>query len=359
MQECRSGRIMSEREEFDRTIAYGEHALDALRQNSLPAYPRYYEFWYTYAAGLNGQLNRALNEAIRDNGALSRADIDRLYVELLSPTRLSDEVESIGLQLSKELVDLNTAVRSATDEADVYGSSLGGALRALVNTKDPEAVSRIAKHLSGETSSMQAANRELQEKLADSKRQVDDLRSSLETVRMDSQTDALTGVGNRKMFDQSIATLEQNVQLDAPFSLLMGDVDYFKKFNDTYGHQTGDQVLRLVATAMKSSVKGSDIVARYGGEEFAVLLPNTRLEQAMRVAEHVRLAVMSKELIKRSTGERLGRISISIGCSMWSAGDSSGSMIERADAALYAAKRAGRNQVMSQDASGMMMPMAA
>jgi diguanylate cyclase len=176
---------------------------------------------------------------------------------------------------------------------------------------------------------------------------------------MDSQTDALTGVGNRKMFDQSIATLEQNVQLDAPFSLLMGDVDFFKKFNDAYGHQIGDQVLRLVATAMKASVKGGDIVARYGGEEFAVLLPNTRLDQAMRVAEQIRLAVMSKELVKRSTGERLGRITISFGCSMWSAGDTSGAMIERADAALYAAKRAGRNQVMSQDASGMMMPMAA
>ncbi len=350
---------MSEREEFDRTIAYGELAIDALKQNLLPAYPRYYEFWYTYAAGINGQLNRAMNEAIRDNGALSRADIDRLYVELLSPTRLSDEVETIGLQLSKELGDLNTAVRSASDKADTYGTSLGGALRALVNAKDPETVSRIAKHLSGETARMQATNRELQEKLEDSKRQVDDLRLNLETVRMDSQTDALTGVGNRKLFDHSIIALEQTARPDAPFSLLMGDVDFFKKFNDTYGHQTGDQVLRLVATAMKSSVKGSDIVARYGGEEFAVLLPNTRLEQAMRVAEQIRVAVMSKELVKRSTGERLGRISISIGCSMWSPGDNTGSLIERADAALYAAKRAGRNRVMSQDASGTMIPIAA
>ena len=93
----------------------------------------------------------------------------------------------------------------------------------------------------------------------------------------------------------------------------MTDVDHFKKFNDTFGHLTGDQVLRLVAMSVKQNVKGQDIAARYGGEEFAVVLPNTALRAAITVGDHIRRAVMAKELMKRSTGEHLGRVTISVG----------------------------------------------
>ena len=96
-------------------------------------------------------------------------------------------------------------------------------------------------------------------------------------------------------------------------SLIMTDIDHFKSFNDTWGHLTGDQVLRLVAMSMKQNVKGQDIAARYGGEEFAVVLPNTVLRSALTVADHIRRAVMSKELMKRSTGENLGRVTVSVG----------------------------------------------
>ena len=96
-------------------------------------------------------------------------------------------------------------------------------------------------------------------------------------------------------------------------SLLLTDIDHFKKFNDTFGHLTGDQVLRLVAMSVKQNVKGQDIAARYGGEEFAIVLPNTVLRSAITVADHIRRAVMAKELMKRSTGEHLGRVTISVG----------------------------------------------
>ncbi len=105
-----------------------------------------------------------------------------------------------------------------------------------------------------------------------------------------------------------------------PLSLLMLDIDHFKSFNDKYGHLTGDQVLRLVALSVKQNVKGQDIAARYGGEEFVVALPNTALQSAITVADHIRRAVMTKELMKRSSGERLGRVTISIGVAVLHAG---------------------------------------
>jgi diguanylate cyclase len=133
-----------------------------------------------------------------------------------------------------------------------------------------------------------------------------------------------------------------------PLSLLMLDIDHFKSFNDNYGHLTGDQVRRLVAMSLKQTIKGQDVAARYGGEEFAVVLPATALRQALTVADHIRRAVMSKELKKKSTGEILGRVTISIGVSVLQSGDSPDTLIERADACLYAAKRNGRNRVICE-----------
>lgn len=129
-------------------------------------------------------------------------------------------------------------------------------------------------------------------------------------------------------------------------SLMLTDIDHFKTFNDNFGHLTGDQVLRLLAMSVKHNVKGEDTTARYGGEEFAVILPNTILRAAVTVAEHIRRAVMAKELVKRSTGEHLGRMTISIGVATLRKGDTGQSLIERADTCLYAAKRHGRNRVI-------------
>jgi diguanylate cyclase len=129
---------------------------------------------------------------------------------------------------------------------------------------------------------------------------------------------------------------------------MMTDVDHFKRFNDSFGHLTGDQVLKLVALSVKQNVKGQDTAARYGGEEFAVILPNTVLRSAITVAEHIRRAVMTKELMKRSTGEHLGRVTVSIGVATLQKGDTPQTLIERADTCLYAAKHNGRNRVMCE-----------
>ncbi len=199
------------------------------------------------------------------------------------------------------------------------------------------------------TRDMRETNKALEERLTLSKTEISNLQQSLEAIRAESLTDPLTGLGNRKYFDRSIDMAVQNaLATGEPLSLLMFDIDHFKSFNDSYGHLTGDQVLRLVGMSLKQTIKGQDITARYGGEEFAVVLPNTALRQALTVADHIRRAVMSKELKKKSTGEILGRVTISVGVSMLKPGDDTDSLIERADACLYAAKRNGRNRVICE-----------
>lgn len=124
-------------------------------------------------------------------------------------------------------------------------------------------------------------------------------------------------------------------------TLLMVDVDHFKRFNDEHGHRTGDQVLRLIGRLLTDNIKGRDMAARYGGEEFAVLLAGADLHAGASVAQQLCERLSAQRLIKRGTGDDLGRITISVGVAQHRAGDSGAALVERADQALYQAKRAG------------------
>ena len=230
-----------------------------------------------------------------------------------------------------------------------YDDSLTGADEQLLAAESRHQVKTIVEMLVKSTREMRETNQALERCLARSKAEISNLQHSLEAIRAESLTDPLTGLGNRKYFDRMIEmAVQSSLASGEPLSLLMFDIDHFKAFNDSFGHLTGDQVLRLVALSVRHAIKGQDITARYGGDEFAVLLPDTALRQALIVADHIRRGVMAKELRKKSTGEILGRVTISIGVAMLKQGDDTDALIERADACLYAAKRNGRNRVISE-----------
>jgi len=240
-------------------------------------------------------------------------------------------------------------VEAAAGSATSYTESLADMSQQLGSAKDREGLRAIVETLVRTAKEMETSNHALEARLSASKKEITQLQENLETVRHESLTDPLTTLANRKYFDQAL----EKAILDAvtkrePLSLMMTDIDHFKSFNDSYGHLTGDQVLRLVAMAVKNNVKGQDIASRYGGEEFAIILPNTVLRSATTVADHIRRAVMTKQLMKRSTHEQLGRITVSVGVATLRNGETPQSLIGRADACLYAAKRAGRNRVISE-----------
>ncbi|HMI17379.1 MAG TPA: GGDEF domain-containing protein, partial [Bradyrhizobium sp.] len=325
-------------DEHVRTLAFAEVALGQIKSLRQTAVPRNYEIWYVYATGYNSALNKIINETLARNGKLTEADLEQIYETYLSQIKTTDRIDKVGARVIGEIDDVMTLIDDALGMSASYDDTLSGAAKELSVAKNPDQVKAIVQSLTKSTREMRETNGALRDRLRLSKSEISDLQQSLEAIRAESLTDPLTGLGNRKYFDRSIDVAVENALANGePLSLLMFDIDHFKSFNDSYGHLTGDQVLRLVGMSLKQTIKGQDITARYGGEEFAVVLPNTALRQALTVADHIRRAVMAKELKKKSTGEILGRVTISVGVSVLKPGDDTDSLIERADACLYAA----------------------
>ena len=340
--------MAAQTDEHERTMAFAEIALGQIKALGQPASPRNYEIWYSYATGYNPSLNETINEILTRSGTLSETNIEQIYETYLSPTRLSERIDKVGSRVMDEIEQVMAMVDAAVGTASNYSESLAGVSRDIGNA-DRDGLRTIVESLVQTAKEMEEVNHKLEARLSASKQEINQLQENLEVVRTESLTDPLTSLANRKFFDQALSdAITEAASDNEALSLLMTDIDHFKTFNDTFGHLTGDQVLRLVALSVKQNVKGQDIAARYGGEEFAVILPNTVLRSGVTVADHIRRAVMSKELMKRSTGEHLGRVTISIGVATLRPGDTVQSLIGRADACLYAAKRKGRNRVICE-----------
>ena len=345
-----SGLAMADHsDDHERTLAFADIALGQIKALRQAASPRNYEIWYTYATGYNPSLNQRVNEILEAKQTLDETDLEQIYESHLSPNRLTDRIDKVGSRVMGEIEQVMAMIDAAAGTASSYSESLAGVSEKIGQSNDREGLRVIVEGLVQAAKDMEESNQKLEARLSASKQEITELQTNLEAVRTESLTDPLTQLANRKYFDSSLANAIADAhERNEPLSLMMTDVDHFKKFNDTYGHLTGDQVLRLVAMALKQNVKGQDTAARYGGEEFAVILPSTVLRSATIVGDHIRKAVMTKELMKRSTGERLGRITISIGVATLRKGDTAQSLIGRADACLYAAKRHGRNRVICE-----------
>ncbi|CCE08725.1 conserved hypothetical protein [Bradyrhizobium sp. STM 3843] len=336
-------------DEHERTMAFADVALSQIKSLRHPATPRNYEIWYVYATGYNAALNKIINETLARSGKLAEAELEQLYETYLSHLKTTDRLDKVGARVIGEIDDVMNLITDALGMTASYDASLASADQKLASVTDREQLVEIIDMLAKSTREMRDTNRILEQRLSLSKSEISGLQHSLEAIRAESLTDPLTSLGNRKYFDRMIEIAVQTALANnEPLSLLMFDIDHFKSFNDSYGHLTGDQVLRLVGISLKHAITGRDVTARYGGEEFAVLLPNTALRQALTVADQIRRAVMAKELKKKSTGEVLGRVTISVGVSMLKPSDDTDALIERADACLYAAKRNGRNRVISE-----------
>jgi diguanylate cyclase len=199
--------------------------------------------------------------------------------------------------------------------------------------------------------------RRLEAELHRSSAELGKLRGELRGAVHDALTDPLTGLANRRSFDLELGAVGARASRSSPAHLVMADIDHFKRVNDAHGHDIGDEVLRIVGEILLANVRRDSLVARLGGDEFGLLLPGAGSPYAAAVAIRLCQALASRPVILRGHPEVSERITLSIGMAGWQAGDSSAGWYARADAALYRAKRSGRNwvalDIRQQTASGV------
>ena len=306
-----------------------------------------FELWLHYVAAKDSDVAAEINTIIESGEHFTDQVGANIAAHHLPAAKLSGEILNAGKNLTKELNSVSRAIESARETSEIYGQQLATASESLA-AQGNAAVRTMVENLSNATRKVHAENQALESQLADTTDELGRLREHLEQVRRDAMTDALTMLANRKAFDESLEqACADSDRTGEVVTLAVVDIDHFKTFNDTWGHQTGDQVLRYVASVIgRIGGEGARLSARYGGEEFAVIFPGERREVAMAALEAVREEISSRTLKRRSTNEDLGAITISTGIAERRHGDPPAAVIEAADGALYAAKRSGRNRTM-------------
>jgi len=328
-------------------LILGHRTIDEIGRHILPVSPQNYEVWLSYMTHSSPDLKQTIDKMLALGKPISPEDMEQLYERFFSTTHLSTQVMETGSRIAHEIADALDALKKAGATTERYGATLSVAADSLQNTAiDGDALKRLINVLASATTEVSKQNSSLSEKLAQSSQEMEKLRTSLRQARAEALTDALTGVANRKLFDETLRLRKDEADSEkTDLSLLLCDIDHFKSFNDTWGHQTGDQVIRFVASALAKFALPDHLVARYGGEEFAVIMPRTSLKEAGRIAEQIRSAIEAKRLVRRSTNETIGAVTISFGAALYAAGETAGQLITRADECLYLSKRNGRNRV--------------
>ena len=317
------------------------------------------------APALIAELATAKNDAVVASIVTRAADLihghsERLARERVQSAAILGEVTQRLGEMAGYLSDANHANRSRFEDTQSYNDTVMsqvralsdevgsaselGVLQALVNAR----LERVAEHV-GNFRAREAVRlleingsaERMRSRIAELEREATELHSKLDSEKQSARVDALTGIANRKSFEERIAQdIARKPGAEPRVVMLLWDLDNFKVINDSYGHRAGDIVLRSVAACFLAAVRGNDFVARIGGEEFVMLLGGTKIAQALLVANQVRTAVEALRFHFRGTPVR---VTVSCGLAELKERDGASTVFDRADSALYRAKQGGKN----------------
>lgn len=260
-----------------------------------------------------------------------------------SNTKSSHVQQEISAQLSLTLIKL----RNHLESTGTFSGVLDTAGRNLIELTSPEQLRLAIGYLIVQNNKMREETNNLQTHLTISNLQIENLRQNLVKAEELGLRDPLTTMWNRRAFEKMLgAHIEESTQNKSPLSLILVDIDHFKKVNDSFGHLIGDEVLKLVAGTISQNVKGRDLVSRFGGEEFAIILPETTLVNAKHIAQQIRQKLENQKWISRQHKQPIGIVTASFGVSEYQNGEEKTMLQQRADEKLYEAKNTGRNRVV-------------
>ena len=320
----------------------------AMAAQRVPPTPNNFQVWFKYSLGTPPDLKRTIDILIANKRKFDTATNHGLFETYIGSQGADEAAAHKASQQLHSVMDsakqfLTTAIADNRSQiapiGDVADRSEAGA--------DPKL---LIESLMSELTKAATRATKLEASFIEKSRELDTIRDSLNKSEERARTDILTGLPNRRALDEffrvaQIAAMEK----DEPLSVLLIDIDHFKSFNDNFGHGVGDQVLRLMAKVLQERVREIDLPARYGGEELIAVLPGADLAACQAAAERIRSSIAECTITRRSTGEILPSITVSIGVGQFQPGESMADLIDRCDRALYLAQRTGRNKVVTED----------
>lgn len=316
-----------------------------MAEQRVPATPNNFNIWFHYFLGAPDDLRRAIDILIDNRRTFDLRVNQDLYATYIEPSDVAVAATASG-QLQAVLLAAKQYLANAIQDNQSHMQAINKVADQTHAGVDPK---QLVSKLIAELNKAATRASKLEERFDEKTRELDTIRDSLSKSEQRARTDMLTGLPNRRGLDEfcRVAQIEAMEKGEA-LSVLMLDVDHFKKFNDNFGHGVGDQVLKLLGQVLHDKVRDGDLPARYGGEELMAVLPGADLCAAAVVAERIRRSIAECQITRRSTGERLPTITVSIGVAQFQPGESMNDLIERCDRALYRAKQSGRNRVTTE-----------
>lgn len=335
---------------IDLHASQGDAVLHLLERAEVPPLPSFYRLFYDYVADVDGLLADRMRAVV---GAEPGAQ-QRLYAEFIAPYDNSESIHrAIGLTVAR-LRTLEVLIDESVRASRTQSASLRAATVGLAGAHlDARLLREWVARLKVANDCARDANSKLSFELDQAQEELATTRAEIERSRAGTRVDPLTGLTNRAGLDLELSRLMAQQRVSGgELAFAIVDIDHFKSLNDTYGHQPGDEVLRIVSRALIAAVRPNDIVGRTGGDEFLVILPATSSKAALELADRIRKAVVESDLRPVLGPRVLGGATVSVGLAQWRPSDSIVTIMERADAALYEAKGRGRNRVISESEVG-------
>jgi diguanylate cyclase len=332
-------------ESLEDTTRYVRLLLPLMTKHRIPITPINYATWYYYVSGKNKELNEAIDSIIEKNEPFSEKINEEIYRHFFLENE-ENTLNEIRGKLQQTLLVVFGELKDLSGHTQEYESNALESVEKLSENMSIQDIRNVLDDVIVATRKMRESGDATHQRLEETTKTLQTLKKEFEHAKIELLQDFLTGVMNRKGFDESLAKSVSKATDN--LCLLIVDIDHFKKFNDKHGHIVGDEVLKYVTKRIGKVVRGNDLIARIGGEEFAVILPKTPLLGAATVAENARTSISRLKLERKGKAEKLETITVSIGAAQYRQGESLETFVNRADQALYFAKNSGRNRVSTE-----------
>ncbi|NNJ90168.1 MAG: GGDEF domain-containing protein [Gammaproteobacteria bacterium] len=334
-----------EADEPAKAAEYLRLTMAKLTELQLPFTPVYYGLFYIYIAGKNTTLNRKVERHI-ENKTLTHENAVKLFVNFFFVC--SEELtEGLRNELLDTITEVVSSIIDIAGKSSISNKQLEKHIDTLSSTQSTQNVLSVVSSIVHVTRQFVDDTKQLETNLLVTSKGLNTLKNELAHARIEATTDSLTGLLNRRGFDEQLKRLlNDRRKSGAGFCIIMADIDHFKDLNDSYGHLFGDKILQVFARLLTEKTRSTDYVARFGGEEFIIILPETSMENAFMVAENIRKAVEKLQVRNTKSGDIINAITSSFGIAAHRFDESGNDIVDRCDTALYKAKQNGRNKTI-------------